>query len=70
LIWSHALAIGYAPAYLTENADGIRDNWPRIPLSNSKAALLASAELGRQIAALLDTEHNVNGVTSEHCAQI
>jgi hypothetical protein len=31
LIWMHALAIGYAPAYLTENADGIRQGWPRIP---------------------------------------
>jgi len=32
LIWYHALAIGYAPAYLAENADGIRQDWPRIPL--------------------------------------
>ena len=29
LIWVHALAIGYSPAYLTENADGIRRDWPR-----------------------------------------
>ena len=28
----HALAIGYSPAYLSENADGIRRDWPRIPL--------------------------------------
>ena len=32
LVWMHALAIGYSPAYLTENADGIRRDWPRIPL--------------------------------------
>jgi hypothetical protein len=63
LIWLHALAIGYAPAYLAENADGIRQDWPRIPLPDSKAALLASAALGRQIAALLDTESPVPGVT-------
>jgi len=56
LIWMHALAIGYSPAYLTENADGIRQDWPRIPLPDSKELLLASAELGKQIAALLDTE--------------
>ena len=31
LIWLHALAIGYAPAYLADNADGIRQDWPRIP---------------------------------------
>jgi hypothetical protein len=56
LIWMHALAIGYSPAYLVENADGIRQDWPRIPLPDSKELLLASAELGKQMAALLDTE--------------
>ncbi|MBI5385476.1 MAG: N-6 DNA methylase [Verrucomicrobia bacterium] len=63
LIWLHALAIGFAPAYLAENADGIRQDWPRIPLPDSKKRLLASAELGRQVAALLDTEAPVPGVT-------
>ena len=63
LLWMHALAIGYSPAYLAENADGIRQDWPRIPLPDSKARLLASAELGKQIAALLDTETEVEGVT-------
>jgi len=64
LIWIHALAIGYSPAYLKENADGIRQDWPRIPLPASKEALLASAELGRKVAALLDTETPVPGVTA------
>jgi hypothetical protein len=59
----HALAIGYSPAYLTENADGIRQDWPRIPLPDNRDALLASATLGRQVAALLDTESQVKGVT-------
>jgi hypothetical protein len=63
LIWMHALAIGYSPAYLAGNADGIRQDWPRIPLPDSKAALLASAGLGRQVAALLDTETPLTGVT-------
>ncbi len=62
LIWMHALAIGYAPAYLAENADGIRQDWPRVPLPASKAALLASANLGRQVSELLDTETPVVGV--------
>ena len=44
------LAIGYSPAYLTENADGIRRDWPRIPLPDSREALEASAALGEQIA--------------------
>ena len=65
LIWMHALAIGYSPAYLSENADGIRQDWPRIPLPNSKELLLASAELGKQVAALLDTENPVAGVTQK-----
>jgi hypothetical protein len=65
LIWYHALAIGYSPLYLSENADGIRDNFPRIPLPNSKELLLQSAKLGKAIAALLDTENPVKGVTSK-----
>jgi len=63
LIWYHTLAIGYAPAYLTENADGIRQDWPRIPLPADKERLIASATLGKQVAALLDTETPVPGVT-------
>jgi hypothetical protein len=61
-IWMHALAIGYSATYLAENTDGVRQNWPRIPLPDSKAALVASAQLGRQVAALLDTETPVTGV--------
>ena len=64
LIWMHALAIGYSPTYLSENADGIRKDWPRIPLPNTKPLLEASAELGENIAALLDTEKPVPGVTA------
>jgi hypothetical protein len=56
LIWMHALAIGYSPAYLTDNADGIRQDWPRIPLPDTKEALVASAGLGKRVTTLLDTE--------------
>jgi len=63
LIWMHSLAIGYSPAYLGENADGIRQNWPRIPLPRTKKVLLESAELGQRVASLLDTENPVEGVT-------
>ncbi|MBI5696547.1 MAG: DNA methyltransferase, partial [Nitrospirae bacterium] len=64
LIWYHALAIGYSPLYLKENADGIKIDWPRIPLPNSKAQLQNSANLGKKIAALLDTEGQVPSVTT------
>jgi hypothetical protein len=64
LIWMHALAVGYAPAYLTENGDGIRQDWPRVPLPDTAEALTNSASFGRQVAALLDTETPVPGLTS------
>ncbi|MEA5518197.1 type ISP restriction/modification enzyme [Limnoraphis robusta] len=64
LVWMHVLAIGYSPNYLEENADGIRENFPRIPLPDNRETLIASANLGRQIAALLDPETPVAGVTS------
>lgn len=64
LVWMHALAVGYAPAYLAENADGIRSDWPRVPLPATKDSLLHSAELGRRIAELLDTDGVVEGVTT------
>jgi hypothetical protein len=62
--WLHVLAIGFAPAYLAENADGVRQDWPRVPLPARRELLEASAALGRQVAALLDPEAPVPGVTS------
>lgn len=63
IIWMHALAIGYSPAYLRENADGIRSDWPRIPLPAERATLETSAALGERVAALLDAEAKVPAVT-------
>jgi hypothetical protein len=63
LVWLHSLAIGYSPAYLDENADGIRSDWPRLPLPSNKKLLLESASLGRHVAELLDTESQAIGVT-------
>lgn len=65
LIWLHTLAIGYSPLYLGENADGIRQDFPRIPLPNSQELLIKSAQLGQVIASLLDTENPVIGVTKK-----
>ena len=55
-VFYHTVAFLHAPKYREENAGALRQDWPRIPLPDSKEALLASAALGRQIAALLDTE--------------
>ncbi len=65
LIWLHSLAIGYSTLYLGENADGIRQDFPRIPLPNSQELLIKSAQLGQAIASLLDTENPVIGVTKK-----
>ena len=64
LPWHHALAIGYAPAWLAENADGIRQDWPRVPLPDNAGLLRASATLGARVAALLDPDTPVPGVTT------
>lgn len=63
-LFHHLISILHAPAYRTENAGALRQDWPRIPLPASKDLLLASAELGRNVAALLDTETAVAGVTN------
>ena len=63
VVWLHALAICCSPVYLSENADGIRQNWPRIPFPTKCEPLLASVELGKRIASLHDTEVHVPGVT-------
>jgi hypothetical protein len=60
----HTLAILHAPAYRIENAGALRQDWPRIPRPKAKDSLVASAALGRQVAALLDTEAPVPGVTT------
>jgi hypothetical protein len=63
------LAITCAPQYLGDNADGIAIDWPRVPLPNERTPLDTSVALGAQVAALLDTEADVPGVTSGRAAE-
>ncbi len=63
-IFMHILAITHTPSYAQENTSALRQDWPRIPLPATKQALEASAALGREIAALMDTEKPVAKVTS------
>jgi hypothetical protein len=63
-LFYHTLAILHAPAYRTENAGALRQDWPRVPLPATAELLRASAALGRQVAALLDSERPMPGVTS------
>jgi len=62
-LFYHALAILHAPAYRAEHAGALKQDWPRIPLPAVAQSLTASAGLGRRVAALLDTETPVEGVT-------
>ena len=70
-LFHHVLATLHDPAYREANAGALRMEWPRIPLpswpdgreASAAAALAESAAQGRKIAALLDPETPVPGVT-------
>ena len=71
-LFHHALAVLHDPAYREANAGALRMEWPRIPLPgwpdgdapNDADELLTSATRGRELAALLDPETLVPGVTA------
>ena len=71
-LFHHALAVLHDPAYREANAGALRMEWPRIPLpgwpdgdtGGAAEELAASAERGRELAALLDPETPVPGVTA------
>ena len=72
-LFHHALATLHDPAYREANAGALRMGWPRIPCpgwpdgadrEESRATLLASSARGRELAALLDVDAAVAGVTS------
>ena len=70
-LFHHVLVTLHDPAYREANAGALRMGWPRIPLPSwpdgeaqgAAAALVASAARGRELAALLDPERPVPGVT-------
>ncbi|CAN5355467.1 hypothetical protein BH24GEM3_BH24GEM3_11050 [soil metagenome] len=63
-LFHHTIAVLHAPEYREENAGALRQDWPRVPLPQTREALLISAELGRRLAALLNPEVPVPGVTT------
>ncbi len=63
-LFFHCVCLMQSPCYRGENSGGLRQDWPRIPLPDSKVLLLASAALGRKVADLLDPETDVDGVTT------
>jgi hypothetical protein len=62
-VFYHAVGILHSPEFRSENSGALRQDWPRIPLPASNKALAASAALGRQVAALLDSEQPVPRVS-------
>ncbi len=63
-LFFHIVAVLHAPLYREENAGALRQDWPRVPLPKTAQVLRSGAGLGRKIAALLDPETPVEGVTS------
>ena len=71
-LFHHVLAVLHDPSYRKANSGALRMEWPRIPLPGwpdggapgAAEELAASAELGRELAALLDSETPVTGVTT------
>ena len=71
-LFHHVLAVLHDPAYRKANADALRMDWPRIPLpgwpdgdaSEAAEILARSAARGRELAALLNPETPVSGVTT------
>ena len=75
-LFHHALAVLHDPGYREVNAGALRMEWPRIPLpgwangdsdtdvGEAADGLRASAARGRELAALLDPETPVPGVTA------
>ena len=64
MLFYHTIAVLHAPRYREENEGALRQDWPRVPLPQDAGGLRASADLGREVADLLDVEAPVGGVTS------
>ncbi len=60
----HATAVLSSPFYLNDAIAIKRHDWPRIPLPQDADQFRRSADLGHQLAALLDPEQPVPGVTT------
>ena len=59
----HIAGLLHAPAYRTENAGALRQDWPRVPLPASPEVFRESADLGLDVGHLLDVESPVDRVT-------
>ena len=69
LPWLHALAISWSPKYLSDNNGNLGVGWPRIPMPADSRIAQSSADLGRIVSDLLDSERDVAGVTEGEIAK-
>ena len=67
-LFHHALATLHDPAYRAANAGGLRMGWPRIPLPDDRQTLITSAERGRTLARLLNTEADATDLLDDSIA--
>lgn len=63
-LFYHTIATLHAPTYRQENEGALRQDWPRVPLPEDGEVLKQSAQVGREVASLLDVEQEVEGVTA------
>ena len=63
-LFYHCVATIHAPGYRSGNAGALRMDWPRVPIPGDTEVLKASSKLGREVAALLDADRDVPGVSS------
>lgn len=71
-LFHYVLTVLHDPAYRKVNAGALRMEWPRVPLPgwpdgdapDAAAEIAASAARGRELAALLDSDAQVPGVTT------
>ena len=68
-LFFHIVTVVHAPLYREENAGALRQDWPRVPLPKEASTLRAGAVLGRRLAALLDPDTPVPGVTNLQARQ-
>lgn len=61
---AHIVATLHSPSFAAGNAGALQVDWPRIPVPADLIAFAASAALGRQVSALLDSDQPVPGVTA------
>ncbi len=63
-LFHHTVAILHSPEYASDHQGPLRQDWPRIPLPEDEKLLSQSAALGRQVAALLNLEEPLVGISS------